>query len=89
MKSSAEVLSADTNCPVIQMSNRSYPGILIQGDTLRSLYTRTKRALEAINPSTEQSAYNACEFVVDSLEAFLSVYENTLHEKGIELPYVK
>lgn len=77
------------NCPVVQVEGRSYPGVVIQGDSLFSLYRAAEKLLSSINADGETYDYDAAEFLHDSLKEYLSVYEEVLGKKGMELPFVK
>lgn len=75
------------NCPVVQIEGRSYPGVVIQGDSLFSMYKQAEKLLSSVN--TDDSGYDAAEFLCDSLKGYLDAYEDALDKKSIELPYVK
>lgn len=85
----ARILENVTNCPVVQLPNRQFPGVVLQGDTLYSFYRNAQRALQAIDADTNTDAHGACEFLVDSLAGILAVYEETLSRSDIELPYFR
>lgn len=77
------------NCPVVQVEGRSFPGVLIQGDSLFSLYTAAEKLLSLADTNGKNYDYDAAEFLRDSLKGYLSVYEEVLAKKGMALPYVK
>ncbi len=43
-KESVEIYSDETNGPVMRHPGRTYPGVLVQGDTLYSLFKGTDEA---------------------------------------------
>jgi len=77
------------NCPVVQVEGRSYPGVVIQGDSLFSLYSAAEQLFRSCEVDNEKYDYNAAEFLRDSLKGYLLVYEETLGKKGMKLPYFK
>lgn len=88
-EASIEIIDNITNCPVVKLSYRQFPGVVLQGDTLYSLYSNAKRAIFSLDAHSNEDAYEACEFLADSLEAILSVYEKALEKNDISLPYKK
>lgn len=87
MKIELEMLSSASNAPVIIAPGRVYPGMVIQGDTLFGFYSRAKKALAVIDKDKYRSEYDSLEVLKDSLEGLLEVYEATLNENGMSLPY--
>jgi hypothetical protein len=77
------------NCPIVQVEGRSYPGVVIQGDSLFSLYRSAEKLLSSVNSDSDNYDYDAAEFLRDSLKEYVSAYEEALGKKGMELPYVK
>jgi hypothetical protein len=86
---SVDVISNATNCPIVKLSDRQFPGVVLQGDTLHSLYRHACRVLESLDCVKNERVYDDCEFLAESLKAILTVYEGVLTENGIALPYVK
>lgn len=80
-----EILQSAVNAPVVRIRGRAFPGIIVQGDTLNSLYTRVcaivKRDIREGREDTD------AEFIRDTLEALLEVYETVLDAHGVDLPY--
>lgn len=87
METTAEVLDPTINCAIVKLSTRAFPGVLLQGDTLHSLYSRVQKTLATLNPDEQPEAYDELEFVVDSLKGYLDLYESVLTRHGHSLPY--
>lgn len=87
MTTIAEVLDPATNSAIIKLSTRRFPGVLLQGDTLHSMYRRVSIALAALDPIAQQREYDELEAVVDTLRGCLDLYEATLARHGYSLPY--
>ena len=83
-----EIFGLASNAIVAKYPGRSFPGMLIQGDTLRSI-------LEELDELKADAIAENLEGVKDSAEALrerfiemLSYYEDMLVQNGLELPYL-
>ncbi len=83
-----EVLSQSVNLPVIRMPGRKYPGVLIQGDTLSSLYTLSQMICRRTEHSEDTELTELSEELASELARILTEYERVLKCKGYNLPYV-
>ncbi len=83
------LLGGGVNCPIVKVNGREYPGVILQGDTLFSLYRAAERVISSSKAGAAVFDYDSAEFLRDSLKEYLSVYEDVLLKNGIELPYVK
>lgn len=87
MKTQIEIISDRVNCPVVQIPGRRFPGVVLQGDSLRTLVDAVQeiRGLCAAGPTHEVVA------AIDALEAqlagYVACYEQAMSEAGRELPY--
>ncbi len=88
MKTEIEVLKSIGNAVVAKSSERNYPGVLIQGDTLRILLGD----IEELKENNLAGNYEEVKDIVDALEKRLSdiliCYEGTLKENNIDIPYM-
>ncbi|QWP78957.1 hypothetical protein J5226_11445 [Lysobacter sp. K5869] len=87
MTTTVDLLDPTSNSAIVKLSTRAFPGVVLQGDTLHSLYRRANTALSALDPDTQSHEYNSLELVVDTLRGCLDVYEETLARHGYSLPY--
>ena len=84
-----EVLSEKTNCPVVQIPGRQFPGVVIQGDSLKNLLNLSEEiALLAKGAASEGLMETASE-LNELLAGYVSNYESTMQNCGKELPYPK
>ena len=86
-ESSVKLLANVTNSPVVQMAGRSYPGVVIQGDSLRNLCAIIEKLCESLETTGPESAYDHAEWAREILVGYLLVYQDVLKENGIPLPY--
>lgn len=82
-----EVYSDASNASIIRHSERRFPGMLIQGDTLRNLSAMATAALAAAVPDSEQ--YYELKALADDLQGRVSLYVRVMNEHGLELPFVR
>ena len=82
-----ELLSDATNEVVARYVERNYPGVLIQGDTLKILFDDLEELQEEIAGGDMESAKEISDVIQEKLLDLLTHYETVLSEHGIELPY--
>ena len=87
MKKSVTLIENFVNAPIVQMSGRAFPGVVIQGDSLHSLYMRADKIFQNMNNNIVD--LDEMEFIRDSLKSYLTIYELTLQERGMDLPYTE
>lgn len=84
-----EVLSSATNAVVARHLQRNFPGVLLQGDTLKSLLDEVEELLGEAASGNSAAAVDIGEVLKEQLLDLLSHYEQVLREHGYELPYPK
>jgi hypothetical protein len=80
-----EIFSDQANAPVLRHPDRSYPGVLVQGDTLFSLCSRADLACEKVGRGGP--GYEELNQLRNTLWSLLNHYKSTLTEHGIQLPF--
>lgn len=82
------MLSRGTNCAVVQLSGRAFPGIHLQGDTFAALLVQLADAARLLRRDPgDRAALDELDHAVGEAERFLGFYEATLSERGIQRPY--
>jgi hypothetical protein len=84
-----EVYAEDSNYAVIKPPGRSFPGCVIQGDSLRilcGLATSVARRIRDHQPEDEEFLGDV-EELVGQLVGRLLHYQDVLRQHGVELPY--
>lgn len=89
MSKSLELLSRPVNFAVVQLPDRSYPGVVIQGDTLNGLVRRFEEMNELLKTSALEDLAAEIEDIRAQLSSARDHYEAVCRERGIELPYPK
>ena len=84
-----EIYSDASNIAVMRHPRRSFPGSLIQGDSLFILLQLVKEAQEELAKGESENAAEVLEELSELLEGRLKHYEEVLESHGIELPYVR
>ena len=72
------------NYALAKLADRRFPGLPIQGDSLKSLQN-TVDELAAPGPSGEVG--EVVEVVRDTFQAMVTSYEEMMRAHGLELPY--
>jgi hypothetical protein len=81
-----EVLAAESNFAVVKMEGRSFPGVLIQGDSLSSILNSLHFALENLDRD-KREAIEEIKSAHQELAWRLNAYEAALKRHGSRLPY--
>jgi hypothetical protein len=81
------VLSRSSNSWVVRLPNRQYPGVVVQGDSLKILCDLADDVVRLTEEGTE--ARELAEELHDDLHGRLAVYEAAMRANGLELPYSK
>lgn len=82
----AQILSQDASTAIVQLPGRNFPGIVIQGDTLRSFLVELEELREEISRLSD--AYLVLDGVIEQVRNHLDFYESTLVRANLDLPYV-
>jgi len=83
------VLNRASNCPVVQVSGRRYPGMILQGDTLFSFLQLVKGVRSSLVAGKVEEAEDFAVQLEDEISNYLHFYEGVLGEKNIKLPYFR
>jgi hypothetical protein len=79
-----DLYAVDGNVAVVKLPVRRFPGILVQGDTMKMLASWVQEALGAEDWMASRQVLNE---VHDLIGGFLQVYETALQNAGERLPY--
>lgn len=82
-----EIHSDQTNAAIMRHPGRRFPGLLIQGDTLFSLWWQADRACAVAHGRLTEDEYHEIEELRDRLRAYLDHYKRVLEEHQIQLPF--
>ena len=87
-KIEVELLTDGGNNAVVRMPGRAFPGVVIQGDTLSTLWVSATEALEQLrSPDRRTDGLSELENVVSHLDAVLTRYERALDAHQVRRPY--
>jgi hypothetical protein len=84
-----EALSESSNCPVVQMPGRKYPGVVLQGDSLKILLDSAEEVCELCDRTRNAELSETATALKGKLAAYVSAYEQAMQANGRELPYPK
>lgn len=83
-----ELFSDATNAVVARYLGRSFPGVLIQGDTLKSLLDDIEELREEAAAGDLEAVKEISDILQEKSVELLAHYERVLEDNGRELPYV-
>jgi hypothetical protein len=81
------VLDDAVNSPVIQFPGRRFPGVLVQGDSLKSMANLGAEIGEHLRLGEIEEAMSVAEDLSAMLRSRVSMYEEALKAHGLTLPY--
>jgi hypothetical protein len=87
MKQTAHILEIGCNGAVVQLPERKFPGLVIQGDTLSILMSDFEELKENIGKNDTSEIQASIDTIESHLRDRLTFYESTLAKHGIHLPY--
>lgn len=88
MADQLRLLSEPTNFAIVQLPGRSYPGVVVQGDTLHSFIQRLDDILKSLATEENDLTLQLTDLREELLQA-LRHYETICASNGIGLPYGK
>jgi len=83
------ILDDTTNATVVKLPWRKYPGVVVQGDSLKVLQEEVLEAIHALQEQDHQSAKEVLGGISDKIADLLARFEAALSAAGIDLPYSK
>lgn len=84
-----EIVSEAVNCPVVQMPGRKYPGVVLQGDSLKILLDSAEEVQQLSGSVRNTDLSAAVASLREKLVGYIASYEEAMKEAGRELPYPK
>ncbi len=88
MNTSAKILEVGANGAVVQLPGRTYPGIVMQGDSLSILVSDIEELRKNVAKRDEAEVAASLDTIERHLKERLEFYESVLAKHGIPLPYV-
>lgn len=82
-----EVYSQSINRGIVKMPSQSFPGLLLQGETLAALLKLAKTAHENSLPTDNAELIDTSRELFETLQKLIAHYETTLAKHNIPLPY--
>lgn len=82
-----DLLSDVINCPVLQFPGRHFPGILVQGDSLKAMTDLANEIAELISARDLKEALAVADELRCLLASRLDIYERALKLNGLAPPY--
>jgi len=82
-----EVYSQSIDRGIVRMPSQSFPGLVLQGETLSSLLKLAKLVYEKLPNNTDTELIDTARELMESIQKLVSHYEATLGRHKIPLPY--
>jgi hypothetical protein len=89
MSQVVELLSRPVNFAIVQLPERGYPGVVVQGDTLNGLATQLAKMSALLTADRLEELSEEIEDMREQLGEALAHYESVCVARGIQLPYPK
>lgn len=72
---------------ILRNPERKFPGLLIQGDALNSLYQDAKEILEKVPTANDVQLTRRAEGLFERLKYMMGIYEAALINENYDFPY--
>ena len=82
-----EVYSQSIDRGVVRMPSQSFPGLVLQGETLSSLLKLASATYEKSLNTKDTELADTSRQLMESIQKLVSHYEATLNRHNIPLPY--
>jgi hypothetical protein len=82
-----EVYSQSIDRGVVRMPSQSFPGLVLQGETLSSLLKLARSTYEKSSNTTDTELVDTSRQLMETIQKLVSHYEATLSRHNIPLPY--
>ena len=82
-----EVYSQSIDRGVVRMPSQSFPGLVLQGETLASLLKLAKSTYEKVQNTTDTELIDTSRELMETIQKLVSHYETTLGRHKIPMPY--
>jgi len=82
-----EQYSDAINAVILRTPGRSFPGMVIQGDSLRNLLRAAERGIESFDGGNMNEARDYLLEIAEDLKDRLIHYEEVLNAHGFSVPY--
>jgi hypothetical protein len=82
-----EVYSQSIDRGIVRMPSQSFPGLVLQGETLSSLLRLAKLTYEKLPNTADAELIDTSRELMESIQKLVSHYEATLGKHKIPLPY--
>lgn len=83
----AELLSPPRNYAVVQLPERKYPGVVMQGDSLNILKKQAEQMGRLLGAMELDELAGEIEYLIAQLSEVQTHYERVCAERNIALPY--
>lgn len=87
MSEQVELLSRPVNYAVVQLPERNFPGVVVQGDTLNALVQQLERMAGLLAASQVDELAAEIADMREQLLGAVTHYESVCVARGIALPY--
>lgn len=82
-----EVYSQSIDRGIVKMPSQSFPGLLLQGETLHTLLKLSQTAYEKSQTTNDTELIDTSRELMENIQKLVSHYESTLNKHNIPLPY--
>jgi len=83
----ARLLSPPCNYAVVQLPERSYPGVVVQGDSLNAIVENLRELHARACPTSDEELIEGLAELLGILGGARDHFEQVCREQGLGLPY--
>jgi len=82
-----EVYSQSIDRGIVRMPSQSFPGLILQGETLSSLLKLATTIHEKTQSTSDPELIDTAHDLMERIQKLVAHYESTLNRHNIPLPY--
>ena len=82
-----DLLSSPGKFAVVHLPERKHRGLVLQGDTLRTLQQQAQRMRRLLDTGELQDLADEIDDLKEQLQGAVSYFEQVCSERGLPLPY--
>ncbi|MBN6033359.1 hypothetical protein [Amycolatopsis sp. 195334CR] len=86
-KVDVNLISRQGNEALVKLSDRQYPGLLVQGDSLKILADTIAEAVDAAQLGNLEDVSYVTRELMEKIGSMMKNYEDMMSSNGLKLPY--
>lgn len=83
----ATIINTHGNIAIVKLDERNFPGILIQGDSIKILLDEIEELRREIQSNNIEEGLEIAVDVEEKIADWITLYKTSLHKNNYEVPF--